>query len=298
MALSFLFVAGAAYLFVIVPKGFLPTEDQGRFNVSVEAIQGIGFEEMVRHQQEVAAILAQEPDIAGYSSSTGDGGGGRGGGSSSNQGRISVDLKPRAERTRSVDQIMAGLRPKLAQVPGVRVFMVNQPPINLGGMGGARSSYQFTLQDPDTEELYRAAPAFEEVMRNIDSIEDVNSDLRLNNPQVQISLNRDRIAALGLTVNQVETALFNAYGTRQVSQIYASSNQYAVILQVAPEFQQDPAALSMLYVRSSNGKLIPLNTVASVTSGVGPLSVSHTGQLPSVNLTFNLKPGHALGDAV
>ena len=165
-------------------------------------------------------------------------------------------------------------------------------------MGGARSSYQFTLQDPDTEELYRAAPAFEEVMRNIDSIEDVNSDLRLNNPQVQISLNRDRIAALGLTVNQVETALFNAYGTRQVSQIYAASNQYQVILQVAPEFQQDPAALSMLYVRSTSGKLIPLNTVATVTTGVGPLSVSHTGQLPSVNLTFNLKPGHALGDAV
>ena len=219
-------------------------------------------------------------------------------GSSSNQGRISVDLKPRSERTRSVDQIMASLRPKLSQVPGVRVFMVNQPPINLGGMGGARSSYQFTLQDPDTEELYRAAPAFEEVMRNIDSIEDVNSDLRLNNPQVQISLNRDRIAALGLTVNQVETALFNAYGTRQVSQIYAASNQYQVILQVAPEFQQDPAALSMLYVRSTNGKLIPLNTVATVTTGVGPLSVSHTGQLPSVNLSFNLKPGHALGDAV
>jgi hydrophobic/amphiphilic exporter-1 (mainly G- bacteria), HAE1 family len=297
MALSFLFVIGAAYLFVIVPKGFLPTEDQGRFQVSVEAIQGIGFEEMVRHQQEVAAILAQDPDIAGSSSSVGDGGG-RSGGSSSNQGRVSVDLKPRHEREHSVDEIMARLRPKLAQVPGVRVFMVNQPPINLGGMGGARASYQFTLQDPDTAELYRAAPLFEDEMRKIEHIEDVNSDLRLNNPQVQINLNRDRIAALGLTVNQVETALFNAYGTRQVSQIYASSNQYAVILQVAPEFQQDPAALSMLYVRSSNGKLIPLNTVASVTSGVGPLSVSHSGQLPSVNLSFNLKPGHALGDAV
>ena len=135
-------------------------------------------------------------------------------------------------------------------------------------------------------------------MREIPSIEDVNSDLRLNNPQIQINLNRDRIAALGLTVNQVETALFNAYGTRQVSQIYAASNQYQVILQVAPEFQQDPAALSMLYVRSTSGKLIPLNTVASVTTGVGPLSVSHTGQLPSVNLSFNLKPGYALGDAV
>ncbi len=298
MAFSLLLVVATAYLFMIVPKGFLPSEDQGRFNVSIEAIQGIGYEEMVRHQQEVAAIIAQDPDIAGSSSSVGDGGGGRGGASSSNQGRISVDLKPRDQRTRSVDQIMAGLRPKLAQVPGVRVFMVNQPPINVGGMGGARSNYQFTLQDPDTAELYRAAPMLEEVMRQIPSIEDVNSDLRLNNPQVQISLNRDRIAALGLTVNQVETALFNAYGTRQVSQIYAPSNQYQVILQVAPEFQQDPAALSMLYVRSTSGKLIPLDTVAKVTMGVGPLSVSHTGQLPSVNLSFNLKPGYALGDAV
>ena len=298
MALSLLLVVATAYLFTIVPKGFLPSEDQGRFNVSIEAIQGIGYEEMVRHQQEVAAIIAQDPDIAGSSSSVGDGGGGRGGASSSNQGRISVDLKPRAERTRSVDQIMAGLRPKLAQVPGVRVFMVNQPPINVGGVGGARSNYQFTLQDPDTAELYRSAPILEQAMREIPSIEDVNSDLRLNNPQIQINLNRDRIAALGLTVNQVETALFNAYGTRQVSQIYAASNQYQVILQVAPEFQQDPAALSMLYVRSTSGKLIPLNTVASVTTGVGPLSVSHTGQLPSVNLSFNLKPGHALGDAV
>jgi HAE1 family hydrophobic/amphiphilic exporter-1 len=299
MAMSLLFVAGAAYLFVVVPKGFLPNEDQGRFQVTIEALQGIGFDEMVRYQQEVAAILATDPDIAGFSSSTGFGGGGGGGaGSSGNQGRYGIDLKPRAERSRSVDQIMADLRPKLAQVPGVRVFMVNPPPINLGGGGGGRATYQFTLQDTDTAELYRSAPLFEDVMRTLPSIEDVNSDLRLNNPQIQVNLNRDRIAALGLTVNQVETALFNAYGTRQVSQIYAASNQYQVILQVDPQFQQDPAALSMLYVRSTTGKLIPLNTVASVTTGVGPLAVSHTGQLPSVTIGFNLKPGYALGDAV
>ena len=298
MATSLLFVAGAAYLFTVVPKGFLPSEDQGRLQISIEAIQGIGFDEMVRHQKEIAEILAQHPDIAGFSSSTGfAGGGGGGAGGSSNQGRFGVDLKPRAERSKSVDQIMAELRPKMAQVPGVRVFMTNPPPINLGG-GGGRSNYQFTLQDTDTAELYRAAPVFEDEMRKIASIEDVNSDLRLNNPQVQINLNRDRIAALGLTVNQVETALFNAYGTRQVSQIYAASNQYQVILQVDPKFQQDPAALSMLYVRSTGGKLIPLNTVASVTTGVGPLSVSHAGQLPAVTISFNVKPGYALGDAV
>jgi hydrophobic/amphiphilic exporter-1 (mainly G- bacteria), HAE1 family len=297
MAVSFVFIAGAGYLFMIVPKGFLPNEDQGRFQMTVEAIQGIGFEEMVRHQQEVAAIVDQDPDIAGFSSSIGFAGGG-GGGGNSNQGRFGVDLKPRAERSRSVTQIMDDLRPKLAQVPGVRVFMVNPPPINLGGQGGGRATYQFTLQDTDTAELYRAAPLFEDEMRKIDGIEDVNSDLRLNNPQVQINLDRDRIAALGLTVNQVETALFNAYGTRQVSQIYAASNQYQVVLQVAPEFQQDPAALSALYVRSTSGKLVPLNTVATMTTGVGPLSVSHTGQLPSVTISFNLRSGFALGDAV
>ncbi|HKY23173.1 MAG TPA: efflux RND transporter permease subunit [Vicinamibacterales bacterium] len=293
MAISLLFVAGAAYLFTIVPKGFLPNEDSGRFQMTVEGIQGIGFEEMVRHQQEVSAILEQDPDIAGFSSNLGFGGGG-----ASNQGRIGVDLKPRAERARSVNQIMDDLRPKLAQVPGIRVFMVNPPPINLGGQGGGRATYQFTLQDTDTAELYRAAPIFEEEMRKIPGIEDVNSDLRLNNPQVHISLDRDKIAALGLTVNQVETALFNAYGTRQVSQIYAASNQYQVILQVAPEFQQDPAALSVLYVRSTSGKLVPLNTVATMTTGVGALSVSHTGQLPSVTISFNLRSGLALGDAV
>ena len=135
-------------------------------------------------------------------------------------------------------------------------------------------------------------------MRELPGIVDVNSDLRLNNPQIEINMDRDKIAAYGLTVNQVETALFNAYGTRQVSQIYAANNQYPIILQVAPEFQKDPAALSMLYVRSSSGKLVPLSTLATVTSSVGPLSVSHTGQLPSVTISFNLKPGVALGDAV
>jgi HAE1 family hydrophobic/amphiphilic exporter-1 len=291
---SFLLVVGSGYLFVVIPKGFLPTEDQGRFNITIEGMQGIGFPEMVRHQMEVAEIVAREPDIAGFTNNIGGGGGS----SSINQGRMSVDLTPRHERSRTVDQIIADLRPKLAQVPGVRVFMVNQPPINLGGQQGPRATYQFTLQDTDTEELYRVAPILEEKIRQIPGIEDVNSDLRLNNPQVQIDLDRDRIASLGLTVNQVETALYNAYGTRQVSQIYAPNNQYQVIMGVAPEFQNDPSALSNLYVRSSSGRLVPLNAVARVKVGAGPLNVSHTGQLPSVTISFNLAPGYALGDAV
>jgi hydrophobic/amphiphilic exporter-1 (mainly G- bacteria), HAE1 family len=293
---SLLLIAGTAYLFTLVPKGFLPSEDQGRFNVSTEGIQGIGFDEMVRHQMQVAEIVNKDPDI--LSSSNNVGGGPGGGSGSLNSGRLSVDLKPRAQRKRSVDQIMAELRPKLSQIPGVRVYMVNQPPINLGGQQGARSLYQFTLQDTDTAELYHYAPILEEKVREIPGIEDVSSDLQIKNPQVMVSMDRDKISALGLNVNQVETALYNAYGTRQVSQIYAPNNQYQVILQVAPEFQKDPAAMSMLYVRSSSGSLIPLNTVATTTTDAGPLTVSHTGQLPSVTISFNLTPGIALGDAV
>jgi HAE1 family hydrophobic/amphiphilic exporter-1 len=294
MAASVLLILGTGYLFTLVPKGFLPSEDQGRFNVSTEGIQGIGLDDMIRHQQQVADIVMKDPDILSISNNVGSGPGGGG----LNSGRISVDLKPRAQRKRSVDQIMAELRPKLAQIPGIRVYMVNQPPINLGGQQGARSLYQFTLQDTDTDELYHYAPLLEQKVRDIPGIEDVSSDLQIKNPQVMVTMNRDKISALGLNVNQVETALYNAYGTRQVSQIYAPNNQYQVILQVAPEFQKDPAAMSMLYVRASGGNLIPLNTLSTTTTDAGPLTVSHTGQLPSVTISFNLKPGVALGDAV
>jgi HAE1 family hydrophobic/amphiphilic exporter-1 len=294
MAISIALLVGTVYLFMLVPKGFLPSEDQGRFFISNEAIQGIGFDEMVRHQQAVAAIVGADPNVAGFGSNVGGGPGGGG----LNTGRISVDLKPRNQRKLTVDQIMAQLRPKVSQVPGIRVYMVNQPPINLGGQQGARSLYQFTLQDTDTAELYQWAPIFEAKVRDLSGIEDVSSDLQIKNPQVQVDMDRDKIAALGLTVSQVETALYNAYGTRQVSQIYAPNNQYQVILQVAPEFQQDPAAMSMLYVRASSGSLIPLNTLATMKTDAGPLTVSHTGQLPSVTISFNLRPGYALGDAV
>src|SRR5262249_48998273 len=170
-----------------------------------------------------------------------------------NTGRVMIELKPRDQRTQSVDEMIASLRPKLAQVPGVRSYLVNQPPINLGGQQGARSRYQFTLQDTDTAELYQWAPEIEAKMRQMPGVEDVSSDLQVKNPQLLVDFDRDKISTLGLNVNQVETALYNAYGTRQVSQIFAPNNQYQVILQVAPEFQKDPSSLSMLYVRSTNG---------------------------------------------
>jgi HAE1 family hydrophobic/amphiphilic exporter-1 len=194
--------------------------------------------------------------------------------------------------------VIAGLRPKLAQVPGVRAFLVNPPPINLGGGGQNRALYQFTMQNTDTAELYTWAPVLEARIRQLPGFEDVSSDLQINNPQVTVEMDRDKLSALGLTATQVETALYNAYGTRQVSQIFAPSNQYQVILRVAPEFQKDPDAMALLYVRAANGRLIPLESVARMKTTVGPFQVNHFGQLPSVTIAFNLAPGLALGDAV
>jgi len=293
MVVSVVLLAATAYLFMIVPKGFLPSEDQGRFNINTEGAQGLGFQEMVRHQEQVGEIVAQDPNIFAFSSQVGFGGGSQG----TNQASMNVELKPRSERALSVDQVINALRPKIAQIPGIRASMVNPPVINISARQ-TRALYQFTLQDTDTEELYRWAPIFEEKMKALPGLQDVNTDLLVNNPQVMIDLNRDRISALGLTVNQVQTAMFNAYGTRQISQIYAPDNQYQVLLGVAPEFQRDPSALSQLYVRSSTGRLVALSSVTTATMQAGPQTVSHTGQLPSVTMSFNLNPGVPLGDAV
>ena len=267
MAVSIALLVGTGYLFTIVPKGFLPSEDQGRFNVNVEAVQGVGFDDMVRYTRQAAAIVNHDPNVLGASVNVGFGGNG-----GSNTGRMFVEMKPRAERKLSVDQTIAELRPQLAQVPGVRVYLTNQPPINLGGNNGSRAVYQFTLQDTDTAELYKFEPLLEDKIKQLPGVEDVSSDLLLKNPQVSVDMDRDKVSALGLSANDVETALFNAYGTRQVSQIYAANNQYNVILQVDPQFQHDPAAMSLLYVRSPAGQLIPLESLARMKTSVGPFS--------------------------
>ena len=295
MALSIVLLGVTVYLFTIVPKGFLPNEDQGRFVVNTEAAEGISFDDMVRHQLQIAEITMAEPGIASVSHNVGLVGNNPAGGV--NTGRLFVEMEPREQRAHSVDEVIASLRPKLAQIPGIRAFPVNPPPINLGG-GGNRPIYQFTLQDADTAELYRWAPVLEERVRSIPGLLDVNSDLRLNTPQVSVEMDRDKVSALGLSANQVEDALRNAYAQRQVTQIFAPSNQYPVILRVAPEFQSDPSAMSLLHVRSNSGRLIPLESVARLQTTVGPFQVNHFGQLPSVNISFNLAPGVALGDAV
>ncbi|MEP6919066.1 MAG: efflux RND transporter permease subunit, partial [Acidobacteriota bacterium] len=287
MVVSALLLAGTVYLFQIVPTGFIPSVDTGQLSGQIEAIQGIGYDAMVAHQKEVMAILEKDPNVAAFTSNVG---GGRG-------GSLNVDLKPLRERTLSADQIIEVLRPKLARVPGIRVVLSNPPAIRIGGMQ-SRAQYQFSLQDPDTEELYRVAPGFEAALRNVPGLLDVNSDLQVKNPELRVDMDREQISALGLSVDQVQLALSSAYSARQVSQIFAPNDEYQVIMQVAPEYQQNPAALSMLYVTAPGGKLVPLSAVLTTRQSVGPQSINHIGQLPSVTLSFNIAPGVALGDAV
>jgi hydrophobic/amphiphilic exporter-1 (mainly G- bacteria), HAE1 family len=264
--------------------------DTGQLSGQIEVIQGLGFDAMVAHQRQIMAILASDPNVSSFTANVGGFGGSTG-------GRLNVDLKPRDQRELSADQVIEELRPKFARLPGVRVVLSNPPAIRIGGMQ-SRAQYQFSLQDPDTEELYRVAPGFEAALRNVPGLLDVTSDLQIRNPELSVTLDREQIAALGLTVDQVESALSSAYGSRQISQIFAPNDEYQVIMQVAPEYQQDPAALSMLYVQAAGGKLVPLSAVVSTRQSVGPQSVNHIGQLPSVTVSFNIAPGVALGDAV
>jgi HAE1 family hydrophobic/amphiphilic exporter-1 len=193
--------------------------------------------------------------------------------------------------------VIQQLRPKLAKVPGIQVFLQNPPPIRIGGQL-TKSQYQFTLQSPETKELFEHASVLEAKMRQLPGLQDVTSDMQIKNPQVNVEIDRDKASALRVTANQIEDALYSAYGAREISTIYTPINQYAVIIELEPQYQLDPSALSMLYIRSSTGQLVPLNTVANLSRGLGPLSVNHLGQIPSVTISFNIKPGVSLGDAV
>lgn len=293
IAASGILLAATAWLFVFIPKGFLPNEDTGMIFGFTEAAQGISFESMKSHQQAVAAAIASDNAVESLMSSVGASGPNVAG----NTGRVFVRLKPAGDRRATADEVIQALRPKLAGIAGMRVFLQNLPPIRIGGQL-TKSQYQLTLQSPDTDELYRMAPVLEAKLRGLPGLQDVTSDLQIANPQVNVEIDRDRARSMGITAEQVENALFSAYGSRQISTIFAPNNTYKVIMELLPEYQADPSALSRLYIRSSQGALAPLSAVARLAPGVGPLLVNHQGQLPSVTISFNLRPGVALGDAV
>ena len=290
MVASLVILAATVGLFMAVPKGFIPNEDASEVRISIEAAQGISFPDLVRHQLQAMAIVARDPRVATYFSFSG----GRGGGA--NTGVISLRLVPKSQRD-SIDKVIADLRPQLNAIPGLRISLQNPPPIRLGGRQ-ANAQYQYTLQSGDTATLYASSQTMIDKMRKLPGFEDVTSDLQLRNPTVNVDIDRERASALGMTMQQVEDALFSSYGTRQISTIYAPNNAYQVIMELDPRYQANTQALSLLYVRASSGQLVPLSTLAKFVPSYGPLAVNHSGQIPSVTIAFNLKPGFSLGAAV
>jgi len=326
MIFGFLVLLGTAWEFWEIPKGFLPSGDSGRIAVSTEANQGISFDAMKLHQQAINRILKADPSVVQFFS--GIGGGFNNG---MNNGHAFLHLldrpnrpwshsaaydhlvaryghvpvldsvvrwaRPLYEHHMTIDDVIHGLQPEVDKVPGIRVFMTNPPSIRIGG-NMTKSLYQFTLSSPQADDLYKNAEKFESKMRDLPGLEDVTSDLQIKNPQANVVVDRDKAAALGVSPQQVENALYSAYGQRLVSPIYTSSDEYWVVMQVQDKFQSDPNMLSELYISSSSGQLVPLSAVSKFTTSVGPLTVTHSGQLPSVTLSFDLAPGVALGQAV
>ncbi|MGH8714661.1 MAG: efflux RND transporter permease subunit [Casimicrobiaceae bacterium] len=285
-----LFIA-TGVLFTYMPKGFLPSDDVGQLFVFTEAAQDISFDAMSNLQGQVAQIVRRNPHVESVMSFVGGGGSA----SSLNNGRMFIALKPHGERP-SADVVLQELRPAIARVPGIKAFVQNVPAIRLGQL--TKSLYQYTLQATDTNELYEWAPKLDEKLKTLPGLVDVTTDLQITQPQVTVAIDRNRASALGVSAQSIENTLYDAYGSRQVSTIYAPTDQYWVVMELLPQFQTDPSALSLLYVRSDSGALVPLNSVASLKPTIGPLAITHLGQLPSVTISFDLTPGVALSQAI
>jgi HAE1 family hydrophobic/amphiphilic exporter-1 len=282
-------VATAA-LFQHIPKGFLPTEDTDQININTEAAQGSSYEAAKANQQRVSAIVQAHPDVAAFMSMIG----GRG---SSAEGRVFMRLRPRSERDKSATEVAAELSQALAALPGMRSFVQVPPPVRIGGRS-SKSEFQLTLESTDDEALFAAAGELVVELEKASAVRDVTSDLMLKNPTLDLDIDRERAALLGLSARDVEDALYSAYGTREVSTIFAESSTHPVILELDPTLQDSPESLSQLQLRAPSGALVPFDAIAELKRGVGPLTVAHSGQVPAVTVSFDVAEGQALGDAV
>jgi HAE1 family hydrophobic/amphiphilic exporter-1 len=306
-------LAATVVLFMVVPKGFIPEQDTDQIAVVTEAAQGASYDKLVEYQNVVANIISQNPNVEGLVSTIGGTAAQTLGGP--NLGQIVVHLKPRSERKQLVGEIIQSLRPQLENVVGMKVYLQNPPTIRIGGQV-SKSLYQYSMQSPDRAELYAAAKSLEKALAAEPLLEDVTSDLEITSPQINVDIDRDKAAALGVTANAIESAFYDAYGTKWVSTIYGTVNEYKVLLELAPEFQRDPSALSLLYFKATpgasaaasmatpassataGGVVVPLDTLAKATEVVGPQTVAHYGQLPSATVSFGLAPKASLGTAL
>ena len=285
MAFSLAILVATGVLFKVVPKGFIPAEDRDFIMVSTQTEQGIAWTALVERMMALGGIVQEHPAVDRFMVHA------------STSGMMMVVLKPRAERELSADEVIRDLRPQLNTVPGIRAMLVNPLPVNVGGRR-SRSLYQLTLQSVDTPALYAAAGQLERAMRDNPELTDVSSDLEMANPELRLDIDRDRALLLGVSPERIQDALYSAYGQREVSTIFGASDQYSVLLEYLPEFRSDAGALDRLHLRSDTGRLVPIGAVTSVREGLGPLSVNHSGQLPSVTLSFNVRQGVALGEAL
>lgn len=280
------------WLFMVVPKDFIPKEDANIIFGSVQAPEGVTFPDFVSRQQKAADIIAKNDNVAGFISSVGQGSGGV---ASSNTGRFIIHLKPLSERQQGADQIIQTLEQQLRQVAGIRVILVNPPSIRIGGKATS-GNYQYVLQSTNWSQLESAAAAMAKKMASIPGVTGVDNDLELNNPEVRLHIQRDKAAAYGITPAQIESALYSAYGQRQISSIMTGSGDYSVILDIDPRYQASQSDLSLLTLKDAQGKMVSLDSVVKISNGAGPLLINHYGQLPAITLSFNLAPGISLGE--
>lgn len=292
ISLGILIITGG--LFYVVPKGFIPSEDTGRIVGSVQAPEGINFNDFVALQQQAAAIVMKNPNVAALISSVGQGAGGTSG---NNVGRMIIRLKPPSDRSLSADALIQQLRHQLNILPGLKIYFTNPPSIRIGGKV-SNNNFQYVLQSTSWDDLEAASAAMKTALSKLPGLQDVDTDLRLDNPELQIHILRDQAAQLGITPAQIEAALYSAYGSQEVSTIMTSSGDYEVILEIAPEFQKSPHDIDLINLRSATtGQLVPITSVIQKEETAGALQINHYGQLPAVTLSFSTAPGYSLGAA-
>jgi len=295
MATFLIVLVATLAMFVAIPKGFIPDQDTDQLIAVTEAAQGTSYPQMVEYQKQVAEVIRRHPDVEALMSTVGGTSSSTLGGP--NFGQMVVRLKPRGERDKLVNAVIEDLRPSVSGFTGMRVYLQNPPTIRIGGQV-TKSLYQFSMQSADKDELYAAANELQRQIEALPGVQDVANNVQIQSPQVTVTIDRDKAAALQVNANQIENAFYDAYGPRWVSTIYGAVNEYKVLLELKPEYQADPQALSLLYFKASSGALIPLDTLAHVKQEIGPQTINHFGQIPAATISFNLKPGASLGAVV
>ncbi len=289
-------VIATVQMFSIVPKGFIPDQDNDTMFVNLRAAQGTSYYDMVRWLQQVADIVIKNPYVESFMVQVGNNGGG-GGGGSANNGRLQVALTPRAERPLTAQQIAQQVRPQLLRFPGFRGFIGLPQAIQIGGRMG-NQNYSIMMQSLNTDELYEWAPRLEAaIAQQVPEVQDPSSDLEVKSPRIDLVMDRDRAAAVGLDASQIQNALYDGLGPKWSSTIYGPTTQYRVLLELDPKYQTQADSLRKIAFKTPAGALVPLDSVVSFKETVGPQSINHSGQLPSVSVSFGLRPGVSLGTA-